>query len=74
VSDTSSSVQTAALVEPVTPVNDMNEQLQPMRVTEALMDYWEREAIREFPYLRLGAVNWPMIVRSLIAEIKRLQA
>lgn len=52
----------------------MDPQLQPMPVTEALMDYWEQEAIREFPHLRLGALNWPMIVRSLIAEIKRLQA
>lgn len=51
----------------------MDKQLEPMPVTETTMELWEQMAISAFPGLLPGAINWPMIVRSLIAEVHRLR-
>lgn len=41
-------------------------------VTERDLLAWSLVADAEAPHSRLGAVNWPMIVRSLVAEVRRL--
>lgn len=51
----------------------MDEQLKPTVVTPEKMKLWEEMAIRHFPHLLPGDINWPMIVRSLIAEIRAQQ-
>lgn len=54
----------------------MEDQTAPVIVTDELLAAWSLMADAEEPYMhtRLGGVNWVMIVRSLIAEIKILKS
>jgi hypothetical protein len=47
-------------------------QLQPLPVSQTDLERWDELAVECFPNLLPGEVNWPMIVRSLIAEVRRL--
>lgn len=42
-------------------------------VTAALLDAWLMMADAHASRMTLGAVNWVMMVRSLIAEVRRLE-
>jgi hypothetical protein len=42
-------------------------------ITGALLEAWAMTADAHEPLIRPGQVNWVMMVRSLIAEIHRLQ-
>lgn len=54
----------------------VEDQTAPVIVTDELLAAWSLMADAEEPYMhtRLGGVNWVMIVRSLIAEIKILKS
>jgi hypothetical protein len=41
-------------------------------VTAAELACWEQLATLEVPHIRLGHTDWPMMVRSLVAEVRRL--
>ncbi len=42
-------------------------------VTDDYLASWMTSANAAVPLIRLGEFNWPMVVRSLIAEIERLR-
>ena len=42
-------------------------------VTDDYLASWMTSANAAVPFMRLGEFNWPMVVRSLIAEIERLR-
>ncbi len=50
----------------------MENRYAPVIVTDELIDCWS--ALADDHVARLGAVNWTMIVRSLIAEIGVLKS
>jgi hypothetical protein len=52
----------------------MEDQTAPIIVTDELLSAWSVLADAEAPHMKLGGVNWVMIVRSLIAEIKILKS
>lgn len=52
----------------------IEDQTAPVIVTDELLSAWSVMADAEAPYRKLGGVNWVMIVRSLIAEIKILKS
>lgn len=45
-----------------------------MPVTAAELERWEHEAAAAVGRVRLGAFNWPMAVRSLIARVRELES
>ena len=48
--------------------------MTPVIVTDEVLAAWAVLADAEASHMRLGGVNWVMIVRSLIAEIKVLKS
>lgn len=52
----------------------MENQMAPVIATDELLAAWAVLADAEVPNMKLGGVNWVMIVRSLIAEIKILKS
>lgn len=52
----------------------MEDQTAPVPVTDRMLDAWIMMADDHVAFLRLGEVNWVMMVRSLVAEIRRLKS
>lgn len=52
----------------------MEDQMAPVIVTDELLAAWSVLVDSQVPYMLPGYVNWVMIVRSLIAEIKILKS
>ena len=52
---------------------DDDEQFHARPVDDASLDRWEEDATSSIRQMRPGGINWPMIVRSLIAEVRRLR-
>lgn len=48
----------------------MEDPQAPVAVTDELLAAWSSLADAAAPHMRLGGINWVMIVRSLIAEIE----
>lgn len=51
----------------------MSDQFKPRPVSDADLDRWDSEALAAIPRLVPGSLNWPVIVRSLVAEVRRLR-
>lgn len=52
---------------------DRGGQFEVWRIDDAILTLWEEEAREEAWRLPLGRFNWPMAVRSLCAEVRRLR-
>ena len=52
---------------------DDDEQFEARAVDDVSMACWEESAGAEICRMVPGGVNWPMIVRSLIAEVRKLR-
>lgn len=52
----------------------MKDQYAPVIVTDELLANWSILADAAIPHMRPGGINWAMIVRSLISEIKILKS
>jgi hypothetical protein len=52
----------------------MEDQMAPVIVTDELLASWSILADAALPHMKPGGINWVMIVRSLIAEIKILKS
>lgn len=52
----------------------MEDQTASVIVTDELLAAWSVLADAEASHVKLGGINWVMIVRSLIAEIKILKS
>jgi len=48
------------------------DQFAPRAVGPKDLACWEHLAYLEVPHIRPDHTNWPMIVRSLVAEVRRL--
>lgn len=52
---------------------DDDEQFQARPVDDESMAVWEQSAAARIQHSRPGDMNWTMIVRSLIAEVRKLR-
>lgn len=53
---------------------DDDEQFRARKVRDEDMACWEESAAASIRRMLPGGINWPMIVRSLIAEVRQLRA
>jgi len=51
-------------------MSQTTEQPEVVPITHEVMELWEKAAIKAFPHVVGGQINWPMMVCSLIAEIR----
>ena len=50
------------------------EQMRARPVSDADLDRYQQWADEAAPVLRIGSINWVVVVRSLVAEVRRLKA
>jgi hypothetical protein len=53
---------------------DDDKQFLPRPMDEAMMESWEQDATNHIQLMIPGGINWTMMVRSLIFEVRKLRA
>lgn len=51
----------------------MDAQTLPRPIQEGDLERYEQWAIEHAAYIKAGDINWPMMVRSLVEEVRRFQ-